>query len=47
MGNFKDRTGEENINKQGLKMKIIKYRSRRDIDVEFDDGTIFYNKNYF
>ena len=35
-----DRTGEERINNQGLKMKIIKYVNRRDIDVEFEDGSI-------
>jgi len=35
-----DRTGVEGINNQGLHMKIISYRSHRDIDVLFDDGYI-------
>ncbi len=35
-----DHTGKENINSYGLKMKIIKYRSQNDIDVQFEDGTI-------
>ena len=35
-----DRIYEENTNKQGLKMKIIEYRTYLDIDVIFDDGNI-------
>lgn len=46
MGNFKNRIDEENINKQGLKMKIIRYGSRRDIDIEFEDGFVLYHKLY-
>jgi hypothetical protein len=49
MGNNKviyDRTGEENINNQGSKMRIKEYRKFNDIDVEFEDGFISYNKNY-
>lgn len=34
------------INKQGIKMKIIEYRGRADIDVEFENGEILYNKTY-
>ena len=42
-----DRTGEININNQGLKMKIVKYRNNSDIDVEFlDDGYISEHKQY-
>ena len=42
-----DRTGEININNQGLKMKIVKYRNNSDIDVEFlDDGYISEHKYY-
>lgn len=41
-----DRTGEERVNNQGLKMKIIKYVNRRDIDVEFEDGSIRTNVCY-
>ena len=36
-----DRTGEININDQGLKMKIVKYRNANNIDVEFiSDGYV-------
>lgn len=38
--------GEENINTQGLKMKIINYKNKRDLDVEFEDGYIAYHKEY-
>lgn len=41
-----NRTGEENINNQGLKMWIKEYRKAIDIDVEFEDGFISYNKRY-
>ncbi len=40
------RIGEEGINRLGYKMKIIAYRYAKDIDVEFEDGTISYNKAY-
>lgn len=43
---MKDRLGEENINTQGLKMWIKEYRKAIDIDVEFEDGFISYNKSY-
>lgn len=32
--------GEENTNRWGEHMKIIDYRGYRDLDVQFDDGTI-------
>jgi hypothetical protein len=35
-----DRIGETNYNNQGLKMWIKDYKNARDIDVEFEDGTI-------
>lgn len=41
-----DRTGEEIINNQGLKMKIIRYGRALDIDVVFEDGYIAKNKCY-
>lgn len=41
-----DRLGEEIINKQGLKMKIIKYTKYIDIDVEFEDGYVSKHKQY-
>ena len=46
MANFNDRTGEENVNKQGLKMKIIKYRGNKSLDIIFEDGTIVLDKSY-
>lgn len=36
----KNRIGETNINNQGLKMTIIKYRIADDITIQFEDGTI-------
>jgi hypothetical protein len=41
-----DRTGEEGNNNQGLKMWIKEYKTARDINVEFEDGYIAYNKSY-
>ena len=41
-----DKTGEEKINNQGLKMRIIKYNNCFDIDVMFDDGYIKENITY-
>lgn len=46
MENQKDRTNEENINNQGLHMKILNYRKYNDIDVIFDDGYINKHKTY-
>lgn len=40
----KDRTGETNLNKRGEKMTIIAYRCYEDIDVQFEDDIISYNK---
>lgn len=34
---FIDRTGEENVNNKGTLMKIIKYKNKRNIVVEFQD----------
>lgn len=42
----KDRTGETNIAKNGLKMTIIAYRGCNDIDIKFEDDIIVYNKHY-
>ena len=41
-----DRTGEENINKQGLKMQIIRYKNVHDIDIQFEDGIIVRHTYY-
>lgn len=38
--NDKGRLGEEGYNTKGYRMTIIAYRRARDIDVQFDDGTI-------
>ncbi|MDE5802212.1 MAG: hypothetical protein K2I22_04755 [Lachnospiraceae bacterium] len=38
--------GEENTSTSGHKMKIINYRSYRDIDIQFEDGTIIPHKSY-
>ena len=46
MGNFIDRTGEINYNNQGEKVTIIRYGGHDDIDVQFEDGTIVYNRRY-
>lgn len=46
MPELKNRLGDCNTNNQGLNMKIIRYKNNYDIDVEFDDGYISYNKQY-
>ena len=43
---FIDRTGEIGYNNQGEKITIIAYRNCDDIDVQFEDGTIVYNRKY-
>ena len=37
---MKNRIGEENLNSQNKKMKIIEYNNANDIVVEFEDGSI-------
>lgn len=44
--NFNNRVGEENINNKGFKMIIINYINNNHIDIQFEDGTIVYNKKY-
>lgn len=41
-----NRIGEKNINTKGHLMTIIAYRDANHIDIEFEDGTIVYNKKY-
>ena len=41
-----NRIGQENVNNQGCMMKIIEYRNAKDIDIQFEDGTIITNKVY-
>ena len=43
---FQTYVGKENISVLGQKMKIIKYRTNKDVDIEFEDGTIVKHKNY-
>ena len=43
---MKNRVGETNINNQGLKMTIIEYKGAKNIDIQFEDGVIVYNKSY-
>ncbi|AKQ08408.1 HNH endonuclease [Bacillus phage PBC2] len=40
MAKFKDRTGEMNYNNYGSKMIIIKYKNKRNIIVEFENGYV-------
>lgn len=42
----KTRVGEISYNGKGQKMTIIAYRNYDDIDVQFEDGSIVYNKRY-
>lgn len=46
MPNKIDRTGEEIYNNQDLKMWIKEYRNYDDLDIEFEDGLIIYNRKY-
>ena len=41
-----NRVGEQSIMHCGMRARIIDYRSSKDIDVQFDDGTIVRNKMY-
>lgn len=36
-----------NIMNNGMKAKIINYRTSKDIDIQFEDNTIVYNKSYY
>ena len=40
------RLNEVTIMNNGQKAKLICYRSSKDIDIQFEDGTIVYNKTY-
>lgn len=46
MGKFIDHTGETCVMNCGLKATIINYHNNKNIDVQFEDGTIIYNKRY-
>lgn len=40
------RTGETRKSNNGQMMTIIKYRNTKDIDIQFEDGTVLTHKNY-
>lgn len=42
----RDRTGEVRRANNGMLMKVIAYRSAQDIDIQFENGSIAYNKSY-
>jgi len=42
-----NRLGEVNTNNQGIKMKIVRYNTTKDIDIEFDDGYTAVNQKYY
>ena len=49
MGEFsqkKNRVGERGVANNGLSMEIIAYRTNKDIDVMFEDGTVVTHKTY-
>ena len=41
-----ERINEIKINNQGFKMTIIEYRNAKDIDIQFEDGTIIEHRAY-
>lgn len=46
MAEKKDRTNETRVNNNGEEMKIIRYGNKRDIDIQFGDGTIVEHRHY-
>ena len=40
------RVGEQNRNTLGLMMTIIRYRSSKDLDVRFENGTVIHHRTY-
>lgn len=43
---YKKRIGEVSMSREGKKMTLIAYRNSSDVDVQFEDGTILYNRQY-
>ena len=43
---YQDRVGQVSRTADGQTMKIVAYRNSKDIDVQFDDGTIIEHRNY-
>ena len=46
MNQVVDRIGEVRRANNGMLMKIIAYRNSQDIDIEFEDGFVVYNRTY-
>ena len=46
MSKIIDRTGEKRMMNCGLEATIIRYGSRRDIDIQFEDGQVVYKRTY-
>lgn len=46
MPNFINRVGEVGYNNDGYKMIIVSYKNFHNIDVQFEDGIIVYNRDY-
>lgn len=44
MGTIKDRTGEVGMNRQGVKMWILKYNTSNDVLVQFESGYVTKSK---
>lgn len=42
-----ERVGETHISNEGLKMTIIAYRTSLSCDVQFEDGYVIYNRQYW
>jgi hypothetical protein len=43
---IQERIGKEYTNRNGLKFKIINYKSHKDVDIEFENGIFLYHLNY-
>lgn len=43
---LKSKVGESATANNGLKMTIVAYRGTADIDIQFEDGVVVYNKTY-
>lgn len=46
MPKFIDRTGETGVANNGMKMVIIAYRGSKDVDIQFEDGSIHKGISY-
>lgn len=46
MGQFTDRVGEAHKNNKGENFTIVRYKDNKDVDIQFEDGTLTLNRNY-